>query len=456
METIAAIATGLQRAALGIIRLSGDGAAETADKCFRPYRGGALSGRRPGLLVLGELLDTDGCVLDQALAVRNRAPHSFTGEDTVEFQCHGSPAVLTAAMRMLFGLGVRQAGPGEFSRRAFLNGRLDLTQAEAIADLVDAETAMAAKQAAAQLGGAVSAKTDAVYESLLGLEAKVQAAVDYPDEGVEETELEELYEGLKAGETVLSGLLAGFHRGQLIKEGIRCALIGKPNVGKSSLLNLLLGYDRAIVTDIAGTTRDTLEEKLTVGGLLLRLTDTAGLRSTEDRAEAEGVHRAEAEAKRASLVLAVFDGSAELTEEDDATLRAAESGEKAVALLNKADLPRRLDPSALGERFAAVIPISAKTGEGLPELEKALKRLLDGENEFPVGEVLANARQYEAVLRAQTALRRGAEGLAALGLTPDAILTDVEEALQALGELNGRALREDLVEAIFSRFCVGK
>lgn len=455
METIAAIATGVQRTALGIIRLSGDTALQTAEACFRPCRGGALGERRPGLLVLGELLDTDGGALDQALAVWNRAPHSFTGEDTVEFQCHGSPAVLTAALRMLFHLGVRQAEPGEFSRRAFLNRRLDLTQAEAIADLVDAETAMAAKQAAAQLGGAVSVKTDAVYQSLLGLEAKVQAAVDYPDEGVEETELRELSGGLEAGEAALLGLLQSFHRGQLVKEGIRCALIGKPNVGKSSLLNLLLGYDRAIVTEIAGTTRDTLEEKLTIGGLLLRLTDTAGLRKTGDAAEAEGVLRAEAEAKRAALVLAVFDGAQALSAEDEPTLNAAKNAEKAIALVNKMDLPRELDVSVLADSFEAVIPISAKTGEGLPELERTLKTLLGGESAAPVGEVLANARQYEAVLRAQTALRRGIDGLAG-GLTPDAVLTDVEEALQALGELNGRALREDLVEEIFSRFCVGK
>jgi tRNA modification GTPase len=405
--------------------------------------------------VLGSLLDTDGTQLDQVLAVYSPGPRSFTGEDTVEFNCHGSPAVLSAVLRALFSLGVRQAGPGEFTRRAFLNRRLDLVQAEAVADLVDAETTLAAKNAAAQLEGAVSRKTGRIYDSLLGLLAWFQAAVDYPEEGVDPLERGKIAESLRGSLGELDALLGSFHRGQVLKEGLRCALLGRPNVGKSSLLNALVGYDRAIVTPQAGTTRDTLEEKLVLGGTLLRLTDTAGLRSADSEAERMGVERALAEAERAELVLAVFDSAAPLAPEDRQVLAAAAKAPRAIALLNKCDLPQVLEEEELRAAIPHVLRVSARTGEGLEALERLTGELLAGEQPRDLGEVLTNARQYDAVLRAREAVARA---LAALeeGLTPDAVLTDAEEALTALGELDGRALREDLVEAIFSRFCVGK
>ncbi len=455
MSTIAAIATGGGRSALGIIRLSGPEALSAAEALFRPRGGGRLGEKAPRTLVLGSLLDTDGTQLDQVLAVYSPGPRSFTGEDTVEFNCHGSPAVLSAALRALFSLGVRQAGPGEFTRRAFLNRRLDLVQAEAIADLVDAETTLAAKNAAAQLEGAVSRRTGRIYDSLLGLLAWFQAAVDYPEEGVDPLERREIGESLRGSLGELDALLGSFKRGQVLKEGLRCALLGRPNVGKSSLLNALLGYDRAIVTPQAGTTRDTLEEKLVLGGTLLRLTDTAGLRSADSEAERMGVERALAEAERAELVLAVFDSAAPLAPEDRQVLSAAAKAPRAIALLNKCDLPQVLEEGVIRAAIPHVLRVSARTGEGLEALEKLAGDLLAGEQPRDLGEVLTNARQYDAVLRAREAVSRA---LAALeqGLTPDAVLTDAEEALTALGELDGRALREDLVEAIFSRFCVGK
>ena len=455
MSTIAAIATGGGRSALGIIRLSGPEALSAAEALFRPRGGGRLGEKAPRTLVLGSLLDTDGTQLDQVLAVYSPGPRSFTGEDTVEFNCHGSPAVLSAALRALFSLGVRQAGPGEFTRRAFLNRRLDLVQAEAIADLVDAETTLAAKNAAAQLEGAVSRRTGRIYDSLLGLLAWFQAAVDYPEEGVDPLERREIGESLRGSLGELDALLGSFKRGQVLKEGLRCALLGRPNVGKSSLLNALLGYDRAIVTPQAGTTRDTLEEKLVLGGTLLRLTDTAGLRNADSEAERMGVERALAEAERAELVLAVFDAAAPLAPEDRQVLSAAAKAPRAIALLNKCDLPQVLEEAEIRAAIPHVLRVSARTGEGLEALEQLAGDLLAGEQPRDLGEVLTNARQYDAVLRAREAVSRA---LAALeeGLTPDAVLTDAEEALTALGELDGRALREDLVEAIFSRFCVGK
>ena len=416
MSTIAAIATGGGRTALGIIRLSGPDALSAAETLFRPKGGGRLGEKPPRTVVLGALLDTDGTMLDQVLAVYCPGPRSFTGEDTVELNCHGSPAVLSAALRALFSLGVRQAGPGEFTRRAFLNRWLDLVQAEAIVDLVDAETAAAAKNAAAQLEGAVSRKTGKIYDDLLGLLAWFQAAVDYPEEGVDPLEREETAARLRAGQTELDRLLGSFRRGQVLKEGLRCALLGKPNVGKSSLLNALLGWDRAIVTPQAGTTRDTLEEK---------------------------------------LVLAVFDASVPLTPEDRQVLDAAGKAPRAIALLNKCDLPGGLEEAEIRSVLPHVLRVSARTGDGLEALEALAEELLAGEQPRDLGEVLTNARQYEAVLRAREAVHRALEALEA-GMTPDAVLTDAEEALAALGELDGRTLREDLVEAIFSRFCVGK
>ncbi len=455
MSTIAAIATGSGRTALGIIRLSGPEALSAAEALFRPRGGGKLGEKPPRTMVLGSLLDTDGTHLDQVLAVYCPGPRSFTGEDTVELNCHGSPAVLSAALRAFFSLGVRQAGPGEFTRRAFLNRRLDLVQAEAIVDLVDAETAVAAKNAAAQLEGAVSRKTGKIYEDLLGLLAWFQAAVDYPEEGVDPLEREEIASRLRSGRQELDRLLGSFRRGQVLKEGLRCALLGKPNAGKSSLLNALLGWDRAIVTPQAGTTRDTLEEKLVLGGTLLRLTDTAGLRNAENDAEKQGVERALAEAERAELVLAVFDGSRPLEPEDRQVLAAAQAAPKAIALINKCDLPRALEEEEIRAALPRALRVSARTGEGLEELEALAGELLAGEQPRDLGEVLTNARQYEAVLRAREALDRAVSALEA-DMTPDAVLTDAEEALAALGELDGRTLREDLVEAIFSRFCVGK
>ena len=454
-DTIAAIATAYGRAALGIIRLSGEGAVSVAEAVFRPQKGGLLRDSGPHRLVLGAVVDEEGRALDQVLCTYALAPRSFTGEDTAEFQCHGSPAALQELLHTLLRRGARMALPGEFSRRAFLNGRLDLSQAEAIMDLIDAETPLGVRNAAMQLQGAVTRKTEKVYELLLGLLAHFQAVVDYPEEGVEPLERAETADTLEIAAGQLGRLRRSFERGKLMKEGVKCAILGKPNAGKSSLLNALLGYERAIVTDEAGTTRDTLEEKLSLGGLVLRLTDTAGLRETSSAAEAEGVRRARAAAGDARLVLAVFDGSAPLGQEDEAVIASAKAAPAAVALLNKEDLPRQADRERLEREFDTVLSVSARTGAGLEELEKALEKLLGAEEPLNMGEILTNERQYDAIFRAETAVRRASEALRA-GVTPDAVLTDAEEALAALGEVSGRTLREDLVEAVFSRFCVGK
>ncbi len=453
MDTIAAIATGSQVAAIGIVRVSGPEAVTLMDAVFVPADGSPMSSHRDRQLVYGKICDGER-VLDYCLCTISRAPRSYTGEDTAELQCHGSPVVLGEALSALFRRGARQAGPGEFTKRAFLNGRMDLTEAEAVIDIIDAESAAAAENAAGQLSGAVTRKTDAVYDLLTDMAAHFGAALDYPDEDIEPFELEGYARRLDGAIASLSALEATFERGRVLREGLRAALIGRPNVGKSSLMNALLGYERAIVTSEPGTTRDTIEEKVVLGGVLLRVTDTAGLREAGGEVERLGVRRALSAAENSDLVIAVFDGSQPLTERDGEALAVAGRAKRAVAVVNKSDLPERLEPSGLPGCFARVVRMSARTGEGIDALGEAVREMFPAPD-APAGEILTNARQAEAVSRALSSLK-DARAAILEGVTPDAVLTECESARAALGELNGRSVAEDVTDRIFSRFCVGK
>ena len=450
-DTIAAVSTGMQVSAIGILRLSGDKAINIVDKLFIPRSGKKMSESEDRKLVFGSLCDLDGQTLDICLCTISRAPHSYTGENTAEIQCHGSPAVLRAALDAVFALGARQALPGEFTKRAFLNGRMDLTSAEAVADIIDAETAEAAKNAAGQLGGAISRRIDKIYNFLTDLSSHYHAVLDYPDEDIEDFTLVAYKAELHAAIAELKRLADSYSGGKLLHGGIPAAIIGRPNAGKSSLLNAVLGYDRAIVTDIPGTTRDTIEEKLKLGGVLLRLTDTAGIRSTDDEIERMGVERSLDAMNSAELVLLVIDGSREFSAEDEELLSEAEKAPKAVVVLSKSDLPQRC---RLPETKLPTVKLSAVTGEGLHELEAAVKALFPLPN-VPAGEILTNARQAEAVARALEHLASALDAMER-GLTPDIILTESEGAMLALGELSGKTVREDVTNRIFSRFCVGK
>lgn len=470
MDTIAAIAAGGGApSAIGVIRVSGPDCFAACGRVFRAAR--PFEELEPRRMVLGEMLDGEGRVLDRGLAVRFPGPRSYTGEDSAELHCHGSPVVLREVLAALLAAGgtsVRQAGPGEFTKRAFLNGRLDLTQAEAVIDLIDAETAAAARNAAAQLDGGLRRALEPIQEALLDVTSRFYAVVDYPDEDIEDAGAEEIQRAMISAEDGLTRLLASCKRGKVLKKGVRTAIVGLPNAGKSSLLNALAGYDRAIVTDVPGTTRDTVEESVLCGGVLLRLVDTAGLRETEDQVEKLGVERSRRAMEEAELILLVMDGTAEVCPENRAYLEAqalllsqvAQTGKPWLCVESKCDLtgPYAFSIGLIqkdANNPAACLCVSSVTGQGLDRLEEAVAALFPAGDPGEAGSLLTDQRQEDAARRALDAVRRGRAALEG-GLTPDAVLTDAEEALDAIGELTGRTAKEEIVERIFSRFCVGK
>ena len=452
-DTIAAISTPPGPGAIGILRLSGPDAASIAERCFKPLGHKGLLEHKPKELVYGDLLDSGGQPIDRVLCTYSRGPSSYTGEDTAELQCHGSPMVLALGLEALFAAGARQARAGEFTRRAFLNGRLDLAQAEAVGDLLSAQSREGARHAAGQLAGALSKRIGDIYSALVDVMAHFHAVLDYPDEDIDPFRLEELDEALSDQEGELNALLASCGRGKLLREGVPCAIVGRPNAGKSSLLNAMLGWDRAIVTDIPGTTRDTVEERCELGGVPLRLIDTAGLRDTSDPVEKLGVERSRKAMEEAGLILVLIDASRPAGDEDFALLQEAMALAPTILVWTKGDLPQAPIP-VVNMTLPPSVTVSAKVRD-LDELCNEISCAFPQDLWGGYGEILTNARQEEAASRAREAVRRAREALQA-GITPDALLTDVEEALSALGELTGQSVREDVTDRIFAKFCVGK
>ena len=449
-DTIAAIATPFGESAIGIVRLSGPDTLNIVNKVFRG------KGRiRPRYAHYGYVLDKKGEPLDEAVLIYYKAPHSYTGEDMAEFNLHGNPLILKEVLRRLLEEGARLAEPGEFTKRAFLNGKLDLTQAEAVAELISAKTELARKLALNQLRGALSKEIKPLREELLNLFALVESSIEFEEEDIPTIERKDLIKRLEMILERVKKLLETAKTGKALRKGLKLAIIGRPNVGKSSLFNRLLGEERSIVTDIEGTTRDYIEETVNIGGIPISLVDTAGIRETEDRVEKIGVERSLKKLEEADVVLLVFDTSKEELEEEDLKLGdlARKSGKPVLLVLNKVDLGNRL--KVIPFDFPKIW-VSAKTGEGLERL-KGLILELAGVNTAEGGNIYISLRHEELLKRAKRALESALDYLKdGEFYSPEILMLDLREASDALGEIIGEVTTEDVLGQIFSTFCIGK
>ena len=453
-KTIAAISTAPAPGGIGIVRISGPEAFAIGDRVFRGIRKTPLSQMKGYTAQLGGAYTQEGERLDDVVALVFRGPKSYTGEDVVELSCHGGLYLTKRLLQEVLDAGAVPAGPGEFTRRAFLNGKVDLAQAEAVMGLIGASGEQARRAAQAGSSGVLSQRIRRVRENLLTLAAHLAAWADFPEEDVPQVEEGELLSGMEAAQQEISSLLAGFDRGKMYREGLSTVIAGRPNAGKSTLMNLLSGCERSIVTQYAGTTRDVVEETVTLAGVPLRLADTAGIRDTSDPVESIGVAAAKKRLETAQLVLAVFDSSQELTKEDRDLMGSLE-GVPAVAVINKTDLPTRIDVEEIRGHFEKVAFLSAAQGEGLEELEQALSEILDTKDFHPEEGVLFTQRQRQDAQRAYDSLEEG-RGALELGMTLDAVTVCVEDALNALSALTGEQVSEEIVDQVFEQFCVGK
>ena len=450
-DTICAIATGMGQSAIGIIRISGEDAIEKADKIFRGKR--RLSELQSFTASFGGIYDGDK-KLDEVIALVMRGPHTYTTEDTVELDCHGGPLVMKRVTELLIREGIRPAEPGEFTKRAFLGGRIDMTEAEAVMDVISAENDMALASSLEQLSGSLREKTVSLRDRILHETAFIESAIDDPEnyslDGYSE-KLDDIIEGLSKE---IESLISTSDEGRIIREGIRTAIVGRPNVGKSSIMNMLTGTDRAIVTDIEGTTRDTLEEYINLGGITLKLIDTAGIRDTEDVVEKIGVDRAIESMEAADLIMLVLDSSESLTD-NDRELISRLRDKRYIVLINKSDLAQKLDTAELGE-LQNVLYISAKSGRGLDEIRETIREMFfKNEIDFNNQLYITNARHKAALVRAAESLGRVRESIGA-GVGEDFYTIDMMAAYESLGEIIGETLEDDLADKIFKDFCMGK
>lgn len=450
-RTIAAIATPAGDGALGVIRISGEDAITIADKVFTAFSGKKLEDLEGYHAAYGEIRDGDN-ILDDAVALVFRAPHSFTGENTVEFSVHGGSIMLRSVLRLILKSGAFMAEAGEFTKRAFLNGKTDLTKAESIMGLISARSEAELRLSRAAHSGKISRKIAEIEADLIAADASIAAFSDYPDEDIEGLDPENFMRMLGNAETELNKILRDYDAGKVIREGIDTVIVGKPNVGKSTLMNMLSGSDRSIVTEIAGTTRDIVEETVTVGDITLRLSDTAGIHETDDTVESIGVERAKQKIDSAQLCLAVFDSTMPLND-DDLYLLSCVPKENTIIIVNKTDLEKKLDYIKFAD--FNVVETSAKNGTGYDELCKAIAENTKTANLSSESTVLINERQRACTERALDGIN---EALAALqmGATMDAVGVCVDDALAALLELTGKRVTNEVTDEIFRRFCVGK
>ena len=452
-DTITAIATPVGEGGIGIIRISGDQAINIANQLFKSRAG--VTDFESQRVYLGEVRDPDsGQLMDQALLTFFKSPKSYTGEDVVELSGHGGVLVMSTLLQLTLDAGARLAQPGEFTRRAFVNGRLDLSQAEAVTDLIHANSQMALRSAAAQVKGDLSQKLNSMYDRLLGVLAHLEAAIDFPEDDLEFLQKEQTLNHIRITRDEMDRLIDSYRQGKIYREGAKVALVGKPNVGKSSLLNALLQEDRAIVTALPGTTRDTLEERVRIKDLHINIIDSAGIRHNPEVIEQQGIERTRAALQSADLALVLFDGSQTLDENDD--LLIAEVRDKAkLLLLNKCDLPSKVDEAKLKSLSAEMLPLSAKTGEGMDELIDAIYQFLIQGKRTGEAVVITRERHRELLSQSSVALTHAEESLAQ-SVSEEMIAVDVNTALEHLGSILGKTFSEDLLDEIFNAFCIGK
>jgi tRNA modification GTPase len=464
-DTIAAISTPYGCGGIGIIRISGEKSFEIAERIFKGKR--SIQQMKSHTINYGKIIDDrDGSIIDEVLLTKMKKPSTFTREDTIEINCHGGIIVLRKILELIIRHGARLAEPGEFTKRAFLNGRIDLAQAEAVIDIINAKTALSSKAALAQLEGALSAKIKELRDGLVELVAHVESTLDFPEEDFDKISGESLCKSIEKIREELSDLLSRFDKGKVIMEGVNAVIIGRPNVGKSSLLNRLTGYNRAIVTDIPGTTRDTIEEYISMGGIPLKITDTAGIRETRDLVEKIGAEKTKKAVKSADLVIMMIDAKDGFMPADAAVLQLIRENKK-VIMLNKIDLVEnqpdfqglQLDSQGLNkleDSGVTVIKSSMKDGRGIEELEKEISRLfMEGEIEAGIEGIMTNVRHASLVEKALNSINDAISAYHA-NITMDCIAIDIRNAVNYLGEITGENVSDEILDRIFSRFCIGK
>ncbi len=451
--TIAAICTAQGEGGIGVIRISGDDSLRIADKVFKNINNKKVADMKGYTAAFGKVCN-NGEEIDEAVVLVYRAPHSYTGENVVEISCHGGIFITKQVLRAVLDNGAVPAQAGEFTKRAFLNGKIDLTEAESVIDIISAKSRSAARAALCVKDGALRRKIDKIKEDLLSQAAHLSAWADYPEEDIAEVSDDELFKTFNNAIKILQGLLDTYDSGQAVKQGIDTVIAGRPNVGKSTLMNLLTGCEKSIVTDIPGTTRDVVEDTVVLGDVILRLSDTAGLRDTEDRVEQIGVDRAKKRLEQCGLLLAVFDNNQILNDDDYELIKNAKNA-TTIAIINKIDLEQKLDTDFINDNFENVVYISAKSGECREELTKAVEKIAGTANLNPSEGILSNERQRLAVANALSSVVEAKSTLEA-GLTYDAVTVSLEDAISNLLELTGESTSDEVIDRVFHNFCVGK
>ncbi len=456
-ETISAVCTALGEGAIGIIRISGEKALKVGENIFKAASGKKLADYARNTLVYGHVFDDDGSIVDEVMAVYMRAPHSYTAEDVVEIQCHGGVRSLQKILSLSYAAGARPAEPGEFTKRAFLNGRIDLVQAEAVMDIIKSRSDAALKVALRQQEGQLSAQVRGLRRELLDVIVNLEAVIDYPEDDIEEITFSNVLTEVNKTVNGVKKLLENAHTGKILREGLRVAIIGKPNVGKSSFLNFLLKEDRAIVSEFAGTTRDVIEEQFLLGGIPVVLADTAGIRDTEDYVERIGVEKSRRILNEAELAIVVLDGSHPLTDEDREIL-ALVKGRQYVIIINKSDLGSADVKKSLPDEFktAPLIELSAKTGAGFENFTEWLQKFVYGNDKHLGDGIYVQNARHERLLRSSLDSMNDALAAAENHLPYDCIMIDLRNAAEYLGEITGDAVRDEIINEIFSKFCIGK